>query len=162
MSGIGLISKYGNPAAFSFSVQTATSGTAYMWVRDVSNAMTTVSAQTRVDDSRWHHLAARRLSNTLSLFVDGKMEGSVNISELGSIGSTGSIEFNPGTHILDEVRISNIARQPFEFNLQLAPKNLTATATAQPLILLGKTVVGQLAYYATKFIVARTQQMFHL
>lgn len=83
-----------------------------------------VASSTRVDDSKWHHVAATRRNAIVSLYVDGALDGTTDISALGSLANFGEITLQRGTHVIDEVRISNRARSPEEFDLQLPPKNL--------------------------------------
>jgi hypothetical protein len=74
----------------------------------------------------WHHLAAVINGNTIRTYVDGVL--SLQTGFTGTlITSSNNLEVGRGAGTIDEVRISNIARLPSEFNLQLPPKNLTAT-----------------------------------
>ncbi|MFZ4622115.1 MAG: fibronectin type III domain-containing protein, partial [Bacteroidota bacterium] len=89
-----------------------------------------INGSTLLNDGRWHHIAAVRNGNTVHLYADGRLEGSGPVIMPDTAGGSlfvGGNNFNP-TGMMDEVRVSNIARNPFSFNLQLAPVNLAATA----------------------------------
>jgi fibronectin type 3 domain-containing protein len=84
---------------------------------------------TTLNDGKWHHVAATRQSNTVKIYADGRFEGSCVVSLPDTTGGNfyvGGFNFNP-TATLDEVRVSNRARAPSEFDLQLPPTTLTAT-----------------------------------
>jgi fibronectin type 3 domain-containing protein len=100
------------------------SGTFAIQLQDESGSQHTVTGTSRLYDSRWHHVAAIRNNDTLSIYVDGSCEGSQDLTGLGSIQGLGGLSMQNGTYFLDEVRISNCARDPEEFNLQITPKNL--------------------------------------
>lgn len=81
---------------------------------------------------KWYHLAVLRNGNTFDLYMDGAriatQTSSViipSISATLTIGQAEGLGFLNG--LLDEIRISNKARSPQEFNLQLPPKNLSAS-----------------------------------
>jgi fibronectin type 3 domain-containing protein len=83
-------------------------------------------------DGRWHHIASV-ISPTVSvLYVDGVERGRSNVTPQGSTDNTGDLVIGMWSGVwsvsVDEVRISNVARSPQEFNLQLPPVNLTANA----------------------------------
>ena len=88
---------------------------------------------TSIIDGRWHHIAHVRDGVRIRTYVDGKILGEAvgttvidpdNATPL-EIGMQGGNP-TPLKGFFDEIRISNIARSPQEFNLQLPPKNLTA------------------------------------
>ncbi|MCX6132214.1 MAG: SUMF1/EgtB/PvdO family nonheme iron enzyme [Ignavibacteriales bacterium] len=90
----------------------------------------------KISDGKWHHLAVAVSQTTLQLYVDGVLDQSAGVEFPGSadnegilyLGFQGGAPF-PFRGLMDEVRISNIARSPEQFNLQLPPKNLTAVAS---------------------------------
>lgn len=93
----------------------------------------------RINDGIWHHIAAVRNSNYAYLYVDGVLDfvdtltQNPEASNIYRLGST-----YPGSYFegaLDEIRVSNIARSPQEFGIQLRPKNLVATATSASITL---------------------------
>ncbi len=92
-----------------------------------------VSATTNIATGQWHHVAAVREAGIAKIYVDGVLENSVDVTALDSTDTqsgvfyVGGYNYSP-TASLDEVRVSNIARQPGEFNLQLPPTDLTATS----------------------------------
>ena len=83
----------------------------------------------------WHHFAVVKTSTNVLLYVDGGLAAShgstMQNPTLSSSFALGIIynavgEFWDG--MIDEVRVSNKARSPKEFDLQIPPTNLTATA----------------------------------
>jgi fibronectin type 3 domain-containing protein len=99
-------------------------GTPAIQLQDESGTQCTVTGGTTLYDSKWHHIAAIRKSNALSLCVDGATEGTADVSSIGSVQGMGGLSLQSGTYLLDEMRISNRARSPQEFDMQLPPKNL--------------------------------------
>lgn len=93
----------------------------------------TISNPGDVSTGKWIHIAAvRNESSDLKIYRDGilvktsQQSGGFNEGTNLSIGAIN--DGGEGTYgIIDEVRISTVARQPHEFNLQLPPKNLTAS-----------------------------------
>lgn len=115
--------------------------------------------------NRWYHLAFVAFNNggtaTGKVYVNGSLDGSQTVS--GNLatnslntwigrryGVSGGAPYNAGfAGLIDEVRISNIARSPSEFNLQLPPKSLTALASGTAITLNwqnGGGAVGLLRY----------------
>ncbi len=101
---------------------------------DINNGQGTSAVNVngrKVNDGLWHHIAAVRLGTTLSLYVDGKLDfqktvvQEPNVSTLYRIAQNNSGGFFQG--LVDEIRISNKARLPNEFDLQLPPVNISAT-----------------------------------
>ncbi|GEM_PF-2629931 len=80
---------------------------------------------------RWYHIAVSRSGNTFSLYVDGTVV-STDSRDIDIPNPTASLTLGNAegefffNGMLDEVRISNVARSPQEFNLQLPPVNLIA------------------------------------
>ncbi|MFA6440044.1 MAG: LamG-like jellyroll fold domain-containing protein, partial [Bacteriovoracaceae bacterium] len=114
-------------------------GTQLMWVSTNTSPTTVYSEDFAVSINKWSHIAVtfNSSSQIVSFYVNGKFVGQQS-GVTGTIGSsadelgiganpTGSSSFFDG--LIDEVRISNIARDPSTFNLQLPPVNLTAAAT---------------------------------
>lgn len=87
----------------------------------------------KVNDGKWHHIAAIRNGSQILLYVDGMLDFQKSItqnpnnSNLFLIGTSSAGALFKG--LIDEIRISSKARLPGEFNLQLPPKNLTASAS---------------------------------
>ncbi|HWP81242.1 MAG TPA: FG-GAP-like repeat-containing protein [Bacteroidota bacterium] len=108
-----------------------TNGTARAFIYDGTNTAN-IQGTRLINDNRWHHVAAVREGTLLKLYVDGIPDGATSASAVGSLSNSDPLilghTITPGfSGQLDEVRISNIARQPNEFNLQLPPRNLAAT-----------------------------------
>ncbi len=103
----------------------------------------------KVNDGRWHHVAAVRSSSRISLYVDGVLDGQKSVTQNPNnsnaylVGSNGAGA--PFKGLIDELRISNKARSPNEFNLQLPPRNLTAAASAQTINLSWQNGGGSVA-----------------
>lgn len=102
--------------------------------------------------NKWQHVAVTRSivsgQVTIKLFVNGSQVYST-VENLGNaltnsqelwISRDGYYSFltNEGTYqgLMDEIRISNMARSPQEFNLQLPPTNLSATSASYAISLL--------------------------
>ncbi|MBI3005078.1 MAG: fibronectin type III domain-containing protein, partial [Ignavibacteriales bacterium] len=86
------------------------------------------------DVQQWHHLAGVVSGATAYIYVDGVLRGAAPITgTLNSttmdliVGARGTLDYYRGQ--VDEVRISNIARSPNQFNLQLPPRNLSASVS---------------------------------
>ncbi|MCX6122023.1 MAG: FG-GAP-like repeat-containing protein [Ignavibacteriales bacterium] len=91
-----------------------------------------LSSFVKLNDGRWHHLAVVKKEGVAYLYADGMLQAQNDISSFGNIDSLGGSfligesAFSVNT-ILDEVRISKIARSPKEFDIQLPPVNLAIT-----------------------------------
>jgi hypothetical protein len=105
-------------------------GVAQFEMRDGAGQVRSASSKTRIADNRWHHVAVTRAGTQLMLYVDGIQEVGGPISGFGSCASNLSLRVGGGQSvgIIDELRVSNKARSPEEFNLQLPPKGLFVTA----------------------------------
>jgi len=148
-------------------VQKGPVGSYELAIGDSSTGMTIVSSgtvsisgsgMTKVNPNVWHHIAATfdLAQGMLRLYLDGIEEdrvkpGFMPAMQDGPVGiganSVGTGGYFSG--VIDEVRISNIARSPREFNLQLPPVNLTATASGTSINLSwqnGGGAVGLLRY----------------
>ena len=96
-----------------------------------------INGTKNVYDDKWHHVAGVYDGSNLRLYLDGKLDsmkaapGALNQTTLdmliGAVRYYGIIQYEWFAGLIDEVRISDVARQPSEFNLQLPPVNLTAT-----------------------------------
>ena len=114
---------------------------------------------------KWTHVAATRKSDgtntTLELYVNGVVVASGYFpGSQAQFTNTGHIYFGDlGDNLgnghrrwfgyIDEVRFSNVARDPKEFNLQLPPTQLSATATSSAVNLTwqnGGGAIGLLRY----------------
>jgi len=94
----------------------------------------TVAGNYQITDGRWHHICAIRKMANLYFYVDGGLQDYADISACGDIDINAGFLYigGPGkencpTGTIDEVRISNIARLPEDFYLQLPPKDLNAS-----------------------------------
>ncbi|MGB2869619.1 MAG: FG-GAP-like repeat-containing protein [Bacteroidota bacterium] len=87
-----------------------------------------IFSRSRVDDLRWHHVAVAKSGSMVSMFVDGILEARIDASEMFGIGNSEmlTVGWSLAGCAVDELRISQIARSPQEFNLQLPPRNLVA------------------------------------
>ncbi|MBS4027752.1 MAG: tandem-95 repeat protein [Ignavibacteriales bacterium] len=81
-----------------------------------------LSGTRNIIDGLWHHVAATHNGSRVELFVDGVLDASLNTTL-----NTSSVAYKIGRRmddnatenfngLIDEVRISNKARQPWEFN----------------------------------------------
>ena len=95
---------------------------------------TTINPALFLDD-KWHHIAGTYDGNAARVYIDGVLIDQdvfgvtigTNSTDPVSIGANDVYgEYLNG--LIDEVRISNKARSPGEFNLQLPPKNLSASS----------------------------------
>ena len=123
---------------------------------DVNNGQGASPSNTsgrKVNDDQWHHVAATRYGDLITLYVDGRIDFQKSLvlkpksSTTYRIGQSNSGSFFQG--VIDEIRVSNNARQPSEFNLQLPPTNLSATSSGTTVILSWKNgggAVGLLRY----------------
>ena len=91
---------------------------------------------------KWYHIAVTFKEGIVKFYVNGVLEGcnSVTPYMAARIGlariacfAGGGVEAFKG--VIDEVRISKIARDPSEFNLQLPPKNPQTTVSASTISL---------------------------
>ncbi len=93
---------------------------------------TTLRSRIQLKRFEWHHIAGAWNGNNgfAAIFVDGVVDSLVG-DAVGSLVFTNTSSeigaFFSG--IIDEIRMSNMVRQPEEFNLQLQPKNLSATVS---------------------------------
>lgn len=98
------------------------------WFGDGILPQAGLSTLRRADDGAWHHVAARRSGSTIDLYLDGVIQASTNVSGMGSLDNTSVLLLGhafPGG-ALDEPRVSNVARLPGQFAMQLPPLNLAA------------------------------------
>jgi hypothetical protein len=79
---------------------------------------------TAVNDGYWHHIAVQRSNGFLYLYVDYTLRSMYNIGKSQVIGTTScpvtiGQNSNTGTYyagLIDEIRVSNVARYPTSFN----------------------------------------------
>jgi fibronectin type 3 domain-containing protein len=102
---------------------------------DINNGLGTSGSNLngrKINDGQWHHVAAIRNGTSVVLYVDGMRDfqkvvtQEPNNSTIYRIGQS-----FPGAYfngVIDEVRVSSVARSSLDFGLQLPPTNLTATA----------------------------------
>ena len=94
-----------------------------------------VYSDTGVVDSQWHHVAGTFDGNEMKVYIDGRLSGSLSESGPPDQDTTQVLIGKKGdpiypyqfTGIIDEVRISNKAREPWEFNV---PGNLLSGLVA--------------------------------
>ncbi|MCX6141740.1 MAG: T9SS type A sorting domain-containing protein, partial [Ignavibacteriales bacterium] len=86
----------------------------------------------KINDGQWHHVAGIRSGASVMLYVDGMWDfqkvvtQEPNNSTIYRIGQSNSGAYFNG--VIDEVRVSSVARSSLDFDLQLPPTSLTATA----------------------------------
>ncbi len=82
----------------------------------VGNPDQTIQSTTDVVDGMWHHVAAVRQGNKISVYVDGKLENSLNAANGGPLTTSAKLviggdlvnnRYFPG--LIDDVRIDNAA-----------------------------------------------------
>ncbi len=108
----------------------------------------------------WYHVAATYDGSKMRIYLNGVIDAEASWNKL-AYETDNAFPFKVGEHnfnagetgsfdgIIDEVRISNIARSPNEFSLQLPPRNLTASASGTSINLNwqnGGGAVGLLRY----------------
>jgi fibronectin type 3 domain-containing protein len=109
----------------------AGSGMLDMDINNGQGASASSSNGRNINDGLWHHVAGVRRSSSITLYVDGKFDSQKavtqepNPSVLYRVGKSYTSNFFNG--IIEEVRVSGVARQPGEFKLQLPPVNIAAT-----------------------------------
>jgi hypothetical protein len=93
-----------------------------------------ISGTRYVADGQWHHIAVIISNTDMQLYVDGELDAQRPILSPGSVDNDGVLVLGlqggnpfPFRGLMDEVRISNTARSPDEFNLQLRPTALAGT-----------------------------------
>ncbi len=105
-------------------------------VRDASSIIDVTSSDT-VTTGQWHHVAGVIDGAEVRLYLDGKLTGTAafagpapsNLNNTVEIGRTAA---GPGDYFngkIDDIRFSNIARNPSAFNLQLAPAQVAANVS---------------------------------
>ncbi|MFH0989406.1 MAG: LamG-like jellyroll fold domain-containing protein [bacterium] len=90
----------------------------------------------------WHHVAVTFNNGLVSIYINGELKERNNYYP--SVQKTIGTSYIAGTFynsemyhgLIDEIRVSKIARDPSEFNLQRPPQNLTSTANANSLQLI--------------------------
>jgi fibronectin type 3 domain-containing protein len=112
----------------------ATGGYVDLDVNGVLGILGSNSNGRKVNDGKWHHVAGVRSAGRAFVYVDGVLDfqktlQNPNSSTLYAVGANGTGSFFKG--LIDEIRISSKARSPNEFNLQLPPRNLTASPSGQ-------------------------------
>ncbi|MGG9961758.1 LamG-like jellyroll fold domain-containing protein [Ferruginibacter sp. SUN106] len=104
-----------------------------------------VDGVTIVDDNKWHHVAAVKNGTTLSLYIDGVLQGTVtdladltNINNTQSlnIGTRGPIAVTPNniTGSIDEIRIWNVGMTQAEIRDRMCHKITSADALYSNLV----------------------------
>ncbi|MEK6649932.1 MAG: FG-GAP-like repeat-containing protein, partial [Bacteroidota bacterium] len=116
----------------------------------VFQPVATVSSPSALPAGVWSHVAGVYTGTQLLLYVNGILVSTTAATGPLTIGAEflgiGAIPTSPGTDYytggLDEVRMSSIARQPSEFNLQLPPRALSAGAAGTTINLSWQTGGG--------------------
>ena len=83
---------------------------------------------------KWHHIAVAKTNSNTFLYIDGVLVATRGLPIPNPVTTLFWVGKQYGTAgkwdgLVDEIRVSNIARSPEEFNLQLPPKNLSATVS---------------------------------
>jgi hypothetical protein len=83
-------------------------------------------ANVPITDGAWHHVAGVRDTDEVRLYVDGNLVAHADASNIQQLGTGESQTFFaypdfPGA--MDEIRVSNVARSPGEFNVAM-PVNI--------------------------------------
>ncbi len=114
----------------SFKVYGGTHVHGYIW--NSSHVAYTAAATSSTADNQWHHAALIRDNDTLKIYIDGTMEGSVSVAGVPTNDSSSAylligsdlLGGSLYTGYLDEVRISKgIARWTSNFTPPTAPYN---------------------------------------
>ncbi len=119
-------------------------------------------SSTSITEKRWYHIAATYDGSTMKIFINGREDASASWTLIAyepdntfplKIGIHNLNPWDPAHQgfigIIDEVRVSDKAREAYEFNLQLPPKNLTAIGSGRAINLAwqnGGGAVGLLTY----------------
>lgn len=124
-----MINKYddGSPSTgFVLASSPTDSGRVWFMLAGASNTNVAVTSTVKIDDGKWHHVAAVRRGNELRLFIDGLLNEQTAIpSGFGSTHNSRDVVLGiNGCGMLDEMRMSNVARSPETFNLLLPPKGV--------------------------------------
>jgi fibronectin type 3 domain-containing protein len=131
-----IISKRGNSdAEAQFEISRSVTGT-FRPHLNVAGTLYYFDGATPVIANTWYHVAMVYDGSILKLYVNGLLDGTMALSGAVNtsthpllIGQRGLSEGYFADGLIDEVRISDIARDPSSFDLQLPPKNLTATVS---------------------------------
>ncbi|MBI2890820.1 MAG: SUMF1/EgtB/PvdO family nonheme iron enzyme [Nitrospirae bacterium] len=122
-------------STFGLKATGAQQAQAYLTPMDRSSTSTATSVRT-VNDDAWHHAAAAYDGRTLRLYLDATKEASVNVFKLVGartsalfVGAADQDENGSADALffkgwIDEIRISDIARAPQEFNVLQVSRGL--------------------------------------
>ncbi|MBN2761575.1 MAG: T9SS type A sorting domain-containing protein [Bacteroidales bacterium] len=90
---------------------------------DGEDGSTHFESNTIIADNAWHHIAFIIGTESIQCYIDGMLDNETTIHWPGSSDNDGIIEIGATSHtgdftgVLDEIRISNKARTPEEFNV---------------------------------------------
>ncbi len=119
---------FGNPAngivnTDGYGLHINGNGTVVFMVTDANSSSFSVTSTSALNDGSWHHVAGVRNGDLISIFIDGLPESSFTLENEFELRSGGILDFVPWSDdtpydfYIDEVRISDKARTPDEFNL---------------------------------------------
>ncbi len=116
------------------ALSNATSGQINFQIYQGSSGGPSVESPASLPLNQWNHVACVLNGTTGTIYINGVAVATGTMSVPNSLTRTidyiGRSNWSGDSYanaIFDEIRISNKARSPQEFNLQLAPTNLTAT-----------------------------------
>jgi hypothetical protein len=128
--GKGVLLRRGGPQSFQFNVYLDSTGTLYGQVQNSQGAIYTVNSKSKdpLGAQKWVHVALTADEDSIALFVNGQRYGSRSFAGGIKSGTTdvdtlalylaNAVEGNRGfSGCMDEVRISTIKRQAWEFNV---------------------------------------------
>jgi hypothetical protein len=128
-----LIEKWTGSGSYPFVVRLNGNGTIQAAAWDTVNNPAAVSSR-RVDDNQWHHIAAvfNHATDTIQIFVDGLLDGSITYTTLNAINNTqqiflgvrGSISVHTDYDgLIDEFNIYNKALSAAEIQSQYTARH---------------------------------------
>jgi ligand-binding sensor domain-containing protein len=114
-----------------YGLQQNSDGTISFRVTGENDINYVVTGTSAMNDGAWHHVAGVRNGDEISIFIDGLPENTVALENQFELVSGGIFDLLPWAdetsydYYIDEIRISNKARSPEEFNV---PPNIRLTS----------------------------------
>lgn len=137
ISGAEVLAKWGSASESFFAFSIGSDGVLRFETSDGSTSYAVTGGS--IPSEVWQHVAAVRQGTALSIYQNGVRLRTYQATSVHAISNSGSVRSSasgPALHgSLDEIRMSNNARQPFEFSLQLPPKGLVSGAPGNNLSL---------------------------